>query len=317
MYPVVNDAIYAKKWLPAFDRIAFWLTLLLLFVPFMYADNKLSKPTLSLLITLILSQLLILNSLGAEQRDLYGFFFGVVLLGVLTPFTFAHTIKRLWWIWIGYLIIALGGGLEYASKPPLQSKYISINLLQNNSSIYDLEQDRNITKTVNKNINTVNFKGQYSLEHSDMGLFEFDNNFFIDMRVGVDVAKDGNYSFVVVSNDGYRLRIDDRIVIANSDTSEINLNTNYLHLSKGKHRFDLSYFHSNGTTALRVYYDINNTRYLIGQDSQYIRFFYIGEDEHFVQKKRQKKRRRIKKKVLKKSKKSAKKVKSKKRHHSK
>lgn len=74
MFPFVSSAKFSTFLLPLFDNLSIILSVLLLFVPLLYFDTEISMPELSLMTTLILSHILVLNSLDVQQRDLYGFF---------------------------------------------------------------------------------------------------------------------------------------------------------------------------------------------------------------------------------------------------
>ncbi len=110
MFPVMLDAKYAKEWLPIFSRIVLWMTSILLLLPFLFMDRRIPKSALFLLVGTVLSQLIFLYFFNIEQRDLYGFFFVITLLSLLTLFSLIQNIKRIWLRLLPYITI-LGGVL--------------------------------------------------------------------------------------------------------------------------------------------------------------------------------------------------------------
>ncbi len=318
MYPLPQTANFAKNLLPIFDKLLVWLSLLLLFVPILYTDKRLSGPVLSLFVTLMTAQLILLGSLCIDRRDMYGLAWEIMVLALAVPFAFVHTISRLWWLWVVAIVIIGGFSIETATKKPKLSGHISTRIELNSEYIYDIDQERKTKLSTTREISTIDLEGQYSLKHREIGQLVDGQNFFVDMRVGANIAQDGNYTITVITDSYFRLKVDDKVLIENDEDNKVSLLSQPVFLSKGKHRFDITYGHANGRIILRVYYKHNDTGHLLGENSPDMRFFYIREDEHFIQKKLHKKKKKIRgRKRQKKLKATPKKHKSKQYHHSK
>ncbi len=69
----------------------------------------------------------------------------------------------------------------------------------------------------------------------------------------------GEFNFRVKSNDGYRLYIDDRIIIEDWTEHEVSTQSNHIHLEKGKsYKIKLEYFRSSGWPQLLAQWQLLN-----------------------------------------------------------
>jgi len=294
MFPAVASAKFSLYLLPLFDKIAVALSVLLFFVPLLYFDERISKSALSLMITLILSHILVLNSLYIQQRDLYGFFFMILIIGVLSLFSVVHTAKKLWWAWIFGGILVLGVWMEFSSSVSgsTVSRKIAGSISQNKNPIYSLDQEREIGYLQKIDVDTIDFNGQYILKHSNYGHYDFDHDFFMDFRVGIELEDNMDITFITVADDGCRLKVDGRVLINCPDNNDISEKSATVSLTKGRHRIDLSYFQHTGMMTLRSYYQIGHKRLLLGKNHHNTaRFFYINKDEYFARSKKRSKRK--------------------------
>ncbi len=195
------------------------------------------------------------------------FFFMVLLLGILALFSMIHTVKELWWAWIFGAMLIFGFWME--SFSPLSKaipRKISGSISQNTSPVYFLDQDKEIMRSQKIDTNTINFDGQYHLKHSDYDRYKFSHDFFMDLRVGMELLEDTDITFIVVADDGYKLKVDNKTVMSDPDSNDISLGTKMIHLGKGRHRIDVSYFQSDDLMTLRIYYRLNDKRFLIGNN---------------------------------------------------
>jgi len=68
----------------------------------------------------------------------------------------------------------------------------------------------------------------------------------------LNISEQGKYVFYLMSNDGSRLYIDDKMVIDNDGQHGKIEKMGALNLSKGKHKFRVEYFQAGGKTVLEL-----------------------------------------------------------------
>jgi len=154
----------------------------------------------------------------------------------------------------------------------IHEKNITMTLSQNREAIDTLTQTRSPLKTLSSRINTVNFKTKYQLTHADLGTYDFRENFFVDLNTSMELRQDANCTFVLVSDDGYRVTVDGHELLADASNHDISVDQKSVLLTKGTHPLTLSYFQNTEITALRLYYAIEGERYLIGENSRFCTF---------------------------------------------
>ena len=147
-----------------------------------------------------------------------------------------------------------------------------MHIYKDKNNLYLIDQNRNTMKTFDTGITTINFKTTHGLVHETMGRFDFDTNIFIDFNTSMHVLQEGNYTFIIVSDDGFQLNIDQNPIAVYPKGRAAGLNQVKYSLPKGRHQFDLSYFQGAGPMAIRAYYEINGKRFFIGEDSEYLKF---------------------------------------------
>ncbi len=75
----------------------------------------------------------------------------------------------------------------------------------------------------------------------------------------ITVPVTGDYNFIVVGDDGYRLSIDDRSVVEDWTDHNFTRRSNYIHLEEGRsYDFKLEFFQSSGWPYLEVIYELIN-----------------------------------------------------------
>jgi len=113
LFPIMPDTPLAKKYMVFFSKIAMWMTAALLFFPFLFRNRRISKGALLLLSGILISQVGVLYFFAIDPRDLYGFFFVIVIGSLLLPFTIIRHFKDLWWKVLLYSFLLVGIGFWY------------------------------------------------------------------------------------------------------------------------------------------------------------------------------------------------------------
>jgi len=272
MFPGNNKSKFYEVLSPLFSNIAFVLTCLLLLLPLMYFDKYIHKSKLYLLLGVAFSQLLVLYFFNVEQRYLYGFFFVVVLISISIIFNIKRNFHKIKWWLFTLLFIYLGSFIYYFWQKEVPRQIIEMQVFQEKSYIRNITQKRTATKSLKEMIPTIDFKTTFALEHNDLGEYPFKENIFIDFFVDFELTEAKHIQFIVASDDGFILYVDDVEKMSYKRGRAVAVNKKYISLKPKKYSLKISYYQGNGPMALRVYYEIDEKRYLAGEDSPYLKF---------------------------------------------
>ncbi|HMB02024.1 MAG TPA: PA14 domain-containing protein [Spirochaetota bacterium] len=140
--------------------------------------------------------------------------------------------------------------------------------------IRKLNAKKNISEKKTILVDILNFKKGNSLIHAHYGQLDYKNNFFMDIRGSFRVSQPAYYTFHIGSDDGFRLRIDNKTICRHPGTRPFAWNKGRVYLEKGLHRLKISYFQGCCLLGLKGKYQKQgeNKQYFIGQDSKYINF---------------------------------------------
>jgi len=151
---------------------------------------------------------------------------------------------------------------------------ILIKITPQDSGIATLDTPRKEGQSVQMRMQRVDFARGRMLENVQYGVLGYSTNFFIDAEVAMEVKHAGTYRFTVESDDGFRLKIDGRVVCEHPGDRPFQKSRCPLVLHKGTHHLELSYFQGGGPMGLKVTYGLMSAskRYALGQNSQEIIF---------------------------------------------
>jgi hypothetical protein len=164
------------------------------------------------------------------------------------------------------LLLLVGIGLRLQDEDQLV-----MVISQNGEAVASLDQARNITNSTVLPISTVDFPHGMVLRYNGSEL-PYHENFFMDMTMTLHVQRAGNYTFTVHSDDGFRLRVDNKTVSEHTGIRPAGTNTDTTYLSAGKHLLRLTYFNGPWHSYLQVTYKGNSIERLLGNSSDEILF---------------------------------------------
>jgi len=156
-------------------------------------------------------------------------------------------------------------------KLPVSSE-VTIEIMQNKTSIGNLDSKKVITHKKRLKVPTIEFLQSRTLHHKVLGKLGFSSNFFINATTTANVLKEGDYRFTITSDDGFRFSIDDTVVCEFVGNRGYESNSCGYHMDKGDHIFKLSYYQGGGPMGLKASYRLGSKNILIGKDSKYIEF---------------------------------------------
>src|SRR5690606_16816321 len=129
---------------------------------------------------------------------------------------------------------------------------IKLVISKNKISIKDIQQHRDIETTKEVMVDVLNIAEQNRFKHPTLGEIGYGNDFFVDIDVPFTVTEGGQYQFIVASDDGFSLSIDEKPICQFRGSRPISNQTCNINLTKGAHNFKLSYYQGYGNAGLRV-----------------------------------------------------------------
>ncbi|MDX2248489.1 MAG: family 16 glycoside hydrolase [Bacteroidia bacterium] len=88
-----------------------------------------------------------------------------------------------------------------------------------------------------------------------------DNNYGVRFFGPLPIAKEGEYAFTIVSDDGSRLYIDNQVIVSNDSFHAERPRTGKVFLSEGEHNLTLDFFQGGGGEFLQVFVEGPGTPY--------------------------------------------------------
>jgi hypothetical protein len=172
-----------------------------------------------------------------------------------------------------YLVVFVALFVLYKSVSLPYYGNIEVTISKQKGSIATVDTARNITNKQVINVKRIIFENSRALKHKHFGYLGFSENFFVDAVVDMDVLKSAKYRFEVQSDDGFRLKIDDKTVCAHPENRPFQKTECEVELKKGLHPFHLEYFQGGGPLGLHVRYALKGEKLQdFGVDSKYIVF---------------------------------------------
>ncbi len=159
-------------------------------------------------------------------------------------------------------------------SPIVLHRNISMTIIKQKGIIRTLDTPVLTDFTAKYYINTINFRPGYILYHNDLGDFAYDQNFFLFFNSVIHVNKEGLYTFMIASDDGFRLKLNGRLIGEFISDRSYNSNLYTIFLARGKYIMDLSYFQGFGPQGLSAQYRFNESTiyYFFGEDSSFMSF---------------------------------------------
>jgi hypothetical protein len=159
-------------------------------------------------------------------------------------------------------------------SPIVLQRNISMTIVKQKGVINSVDTPVITDFTANYYINTINFRPGFILYHNDLGDFAYDQNFFLFLNSTMHVKKEGLYTFIIASDDGFRLKLNGRLIGEFISDRSYNSNLYTIFLARGKYKMDLTYFQRFGPQGLSAQYRFNESPiyYFFGEDSSFMSF---------------------------------------------
>lgn len=173
------------------------------------------------------------------------------------------------------LLLIVGGVLAHTMWPVRITPVLRLTLERNASPIGHLDQKRTIVESRELFVDRLDLSRGGRLRHAELGdIGDTGNgeNFFLGVRKRFSVRATGDYRFLVGSDDGFSLRIDNRPLCADPRPRALSVQTCGIRLAAGTHEFALDYFQGSGPSGLTVHY---------GRQDQSANFWFGENSAHF------------------------------------
>lgn len=172
------------------------------------------------------------------------------------------------------VLLAVGAALAHAMWPVHVTPVLRLTLERNAGPIAHLDQPRRIVESREVAVDRLDLARGGRLRHAVLGDIGYVDHFFLSVRKRFTVRESGDYRFLVGSDDGFSLRIDNRPLCADPRPRALSLLACGIRLNRGEHEFALDYFQGAGPSGLTVQYGRQgrNRQYWFGEDSDDLRF---------------------------------------------
>ncbi len=151
---------------------------------------------------------------------------------------------------------------------------VNVTIMQQKGNIKTLDTVKKISSTKHILVDSIDFLESRILEHPSLGKLGYTSNIFLTLKTEITVLNAGEYVFMVSSDDGFRLKIDDKVICEHPTDRAMQMSACTVTLSKAKHKFELSYFQGAGPMGLNVKYKLKAKPeiFFVGRDSEYMSF---------------------------------------------
>ncbi len=171
---------------------------------------------------------------------------------------------------ISVAVAVLGKSINFS----LYSGNIKMTITQNSVGIETLDSPRKAITTKNLELQTISFLESRMLENSQYGKLGYSSNFFLDLTVDLEIKESAMYDLAVISDDGFRLKIDGNTVCEFPTNRPMQSTKCTAWLESATHTMQLSYFQGGGPLGLQVLikHPDESSFEPIGEDTDYITY---------------------------------------------
>lgn len=175
-------------------------------------------------------------------------------------------------LWVFVLYKTININLNFAERK------LRVVISQQNKSIRTVYDEPSTVMTRDFLVDEINFpESFFFLKHKHVktiGKYGFKKDFFVEIKAKIKILKDGEYEFVVSSDDGFALFLDDNLLMDYKFARPMSETNGKITLTAGEHKFRLLYFQAGGLMGLTAKYKYANDDrfYFVGHDSENVTF---------------------------------------------
>lgn len=163
--------------------------------------------------------------------------------------------------------------IVYRITPVYVDGNLTAVISKNGTDIRSVNQARNIVKTHSVKLDILNLYHKGKFGHPKLGnIAKTSDDFFLDLDQAFVINKEGNYQFLVGSDDGFSLTIDNKKICEHPSDRPYSIQSCNIFLTKGKHRLQTTYFQGFGNSGFTLQYRTTNRKiYWFGENSADLR----------------------------------------------
>ena len=151
---------------------------------------------------------------------------------------------------------------------------IKVVISKNSSSIGNIYQPRNVSNTKEVMVDKLDllYKGRFG--HAKLGnIADASDDFFVDVDHTISVSKADNYRFLMGSDDGFSLVVDNNLLCEHLGDRPYTVQPCMMFLKEGKHQIHISYYQGYGNSGFTVEYArADDKPRWFGEDSKDVKF---------------------------------------------
>ncbi len=174
---------------------------------------------------------------------------------------------------VSALLLCIAALIIYRITPVYVAGNLTVVINKNGSSITNINQPRNIIKTHKVKLDKLNLYHKGKFGHPKLGnIAKVSDDFFLDVEQAFMITKEGHYQFLVGSDDGFSLTIDNKKICEHPSDRPYSIQSCNIFLTQGKHRLQVSYFQGFGNSGFTLQYRATDKKiYWFGENSTDLR----------------------------------------------
>lgn len=151
---------------------------------------------------------------------------------------------------------------------------VKLVISKNRVSISNIYQQRDIEFTRDVMIDRLNLLDKSRFSHPTLGnIATYSDDFFVDVDHKITIKKADNYRFLIGSDDGFSLKIDDKLICEHLGDRPYTIQPCAIYLTEGEHQIQVSYFQGFGNSGFTVEYARGDEKQRwFGDDSDSVKF---------------------------------------------
>ena len=167
-----------------------------------------------------------------------------------------------------YIFVAYKSRIFHTYHTTMNTK-----IIQSKTKLATLDSSYKIGSSKHIKIEKLYFPQRKTLSYYMYGDLGFSRDFLMFITSTFKAKIDTDVKFSIYSDDGFRLKIDDKTVCQYTKSRPLKKTTCKTHITKGKHTLFIKYFQGYGMLGLKGIYRIMGKNYYIGQNSKYLDFY--------------------------------------------
>lgn len=172
------------------------------------------------------------------------------------------------------LLLIIAAMIVYRITPVTVDQNVKLTISKNRTGIQNLYQARDIESTQTVWVDHLNLLHKSRFMHAKLGVIaNHSDDFFVDIDHTINVKREGNYRFMMGSDDGISLTVDGRLICESVGDRPFQVQPCYVHLTKGSHHVKIAHYQGYGNSGMTVQFARDNEKmYYFGEKNPDVDF---------------------------------------------